>query len=68
MVVRNVLILNVSKSTFTIFGSARYINIISDTPLLINNLEIRVSKALKYQGVTVDHALPWSDYVQVTFC
>ena len=59
----NLLILNISKCNFVIFGNSRKLKLVNDVSLKVNCTAIEKSDSFKYLGVVINHTMSWFEHI-----
>ena len=59
----NLLILNISKCNFVIFGNSWKLRLVNDVSLKVNCTAIEKSDSFKYLGVVINHNMSWLEHI-----
>ena len=57
------LILNICKCNFVIFGNSRKLKLVNDVSLKVNCTAIEKSDSFKYLGVVINHTMSWFEHI-----
>ena len=60
---QNQLIVNLKKTHLMVFGRKHRKREISETKLVLNNVELHPEQSVVYLGVTLDDQLKWNDHI-----
>ena len=60
---QNQLIVNLKKTHLMVFGRKHRKREISETKLVLNNIELHPEQSVVYLGMTLDEQLKWNDHI-----